>query len=258
MSADQTPTVFVAVLVASNQFDLFSEILSEAIDVLNEHTHPMSGTSSSCQDLVMLDRDNLRMALGWSSVSEGDVLTLAVGTNPDQDMPGQGARFAADMLKQIVARAEALFEVKRTLWQVALMPLNAETIEAHAEQLDIMETGIRYQVGTPFVRVDLGHSQNAGPDYQGHAANDDGASGSAFAPDPSVADPSWVIQASALALSTTFVLVTPPVGLAMFTYAALRQSASMDLIPRNLDFATAELPWFSSEQDVPQQVMAAE
>ncbi|MEL6934343.1 MAG: hypothetical protein AAFO17_14845, partial [Pseudomonadota bacterium] len=53
--------------------------------------------------------------------------------------------------------------------------------------------------------------------------------------------PSLPLQASALALSTTFVLVTPPVGIAMFTYAVLRQSVDMDLLPRNWDFLKSDV-----------------
>ena len=223
MNPEQTPTVFVAILIAPDQFDLFSEILFEAIDVLDEHTHPMSGVISSQDDLVILDRDCLRMALGWSTVSSGDVLTLSVGTRPEQKTPDQGARFAADMLQKIVKRAEALFEVQRSLWQVAMLPLTPKTIKAHANQLEIMGSEIRYQIGTPFVQVDLDDA----PEPSDLAMHE-----------PEEADPSWVIQASALALSTTFVLVTPPVGLAMFTYAALRQGAAMDLLPRNIDLTT--------------------
>ncbi len=238
MSAEQTPAVFVAVLVASNQFDLFSEILTEAIDVLDEHTHAMSGSILSSDELILLDRDCLRMAIAWSHVPAGDVLTLSVGARPDQPLPGQGARFAADMLQQLVLRAEALFDVKRTLWQVAMLPLNQKTIEAHARQLEIMESEIRYQIGTPFLQVDPDQSQES----------DTLACHDAMHHEPTTsvedADPSWVIQASALALSTTFVLVTPPVGLAMFTYAALRQGTAMDLLPRHLDFSNSELPWF--------------
>ena len=43
------------------------------------------------------------------------------------------------------------------------------------------------------------------------------------------------MQISALALSCTFVIVTPPVGAAMFAYAALRQGKDMDLLPKNLN-----------------------
>lgn len=246
MSAEQTPAVFVAVLLAPDQFDLFSEILTEAIDVLDEHTHVMSGTVSSSPDLVLLDRDSLRMALGWSQVPAGDVLTLSVGARPDQPLPGQGARFAADMLQQLVQRAEALFEFKCTLWQVAMLPLNSDTIDAHAKQLEIMDSEFRYQIGTQFVCVDVDQAEQS--ESENRSANAPGKFAEQnVAMEPADADPSWVIQASALALSTTFVLVTPPVGLAMFTYAALRQGTGMDLIPRSLDFSSADLPWFKNQ-----------
>lgn len=257
MSVEQTPAVFVAVLLAPDQFDLFSEILTEAIDVLDEHTHAMSGTVRSMDDLVLLDRDCLRMGLGWSSVPDGDVLTLSVGARPDQPLPGQGARFAADMLQKLVIRAEALFDVKRTLWQVAMLPLNPKTIAAHAKQLEIMNSEIRHQIGTQFLQLDPNQAHCSAStlpraeDSAGLAAHHD-------ANDLAEPDPSWVIQASALALSTTFVLVTPPVGLAMFTYAALRQGTAMDLLPRSLDFSGTQMPWFRAAAPQRHSAVAAE
>ena len=109
-----------------------------------------------------------------------------------------------------------------------------------------MDSEIRYQIGTTFLMVDPEQAPSPDLGTDDHI-NHDQLPERHEAMDVEEADPSWVIQASALALSTTFVLVTPPVGLAMFTYAALRQGTAMDLIPRSLDFANSDLGWFKND-----------
>ena len=98
--------------------------------------------------------------------------------------------------------------------------------QAHDDQLekldfDSLEATVSDPMGMPFVRVFPEHGRTGAP---------------ADVDDAIETDPSWAIQASALALSTTFAIVTPPVGIAMFAYAALRQSTAMDLLPRQFEF----------------------
>jgi len=235
MKPDQTPTVFVALMLAPDQFDLFDEIEAEAIDILDENTMPGGCKLMDDDELVVLDRDHIRIAMAWSTLPNGeDALTLAVGARHDLMLPGKEARKAADMMRQLVQRAEALFDVHRSLWQIALLPLNDETMRSHAKLLSNMSTETAFHGGVPFITFepDAPKSEETNlPDK----STDDFLTGIVTAMNEANEEPSWAMQASALALSTAFVLVTPPVGIAMFAYAALRQGKDMDLVPQTTD-----------------------
>ena len=258
MSAEHIPAVFVTALLSPNQYDLFSELLTEAIDVLDEHTHPMSGSTATRDDVVVFDRQCLRMAVSWSTVPAGDVLVLSVGARPEHPFPDKGARFCAEVLEKVLQRASALFEVQRTLWQVVMRPLNNETIDAHAYQLEAMDfetmnSDRQYQTDAQFVRVFPDPAQKDEDELNSMVADLSSKSDEG----EQEGERNWALQASALALSTTFVLVTPPVGLAMFAYAALRQSTAMDLLPRNLDFSNTDFGRMVTDMARQEEVAAA-
>lgn len=236
MKPDQVPTVFVALLLEDGQHDLFEEIKEEASIVLGEwDIEKLSGTRDG-ERLMYLDGDCLRLTLSWQTLPLGDVLTVAVGAQPDRVVPADQARGAADMLRDLVQRAEALFEVHRALWQISTLPLNANALARHGDQLGTLERDYSSHSNPPFISFEPRPCQ-----IGARASNQDQGEGllSNFltAIDAANEEPSWAMQASALAVSTTFVLVAPPVGVALFTYAALRQGSEMELLPATTNTA---------------------
>jgi len=237
MRPHQTPTLFVAILLEPDQFGLFEEIEVEAIDILDVERSTSFDRISEKKTLVLIDHDNTRLALGWFRSPMGDTLSIAVGARPGHVMPENDARHAADMARELVTRAEALFAARRAQWQIALLPLNIDAMESHAMQIDTFDPADSYQAGSPFMTVK--------PDAKAAAPKPQRVPASIAHLDPTAdprsdlskteVDTNWTKQASALALSTTFVLVTPPVGFAMLAYAALRQGKDMDLLPQSLD-----------------------
>ncbi len=240
MSLEKTPTVFVALMLAPEQLDLFEEIEAEAIDIFGDVSDARAHFASRGEDLVFLDHGAMRMALGWSTLPTGDALTLAVGAQPDKVLSREDARVAADMLRKLVGRAEALFDSRHALWQIALLPLQTTTMDNHAGQLRTLDPATGYQGGMPFVTVELDQPHAIEQPSAHSKTAEDYLSGIRAAFEDANDNPSWAMQASALALSTAFTLVTPPIGIAMFTYAALRQGKDMDLLPRNIDFPTSQ------------------
>jgi len=237
----QIPTVFVALRLTDNQVDLFGEIEIEARDILGDRPCLRSNAEARIDDLILLDCEHVRMALGWSALETGDVLTLAVGARPDHPFPSEQARDAADFLRDLVSRAEALFEVEQSLWQIASVPLSADAIGDHAAQLSGVK---KASPGAPFLTFEPDQKPRAEERSEDRSAGDF-LTGIRDALNEANEEPSWAMQLSALALSSTFVLVTPPVGIAMFTYAALRQGTDMDLLPRNLDISK----WLSQSDE---------
>ena len=80
----QPPTVFVALMLAPNQADLFDEIEAEATDILSSRAATHEARHVEGNDLVLLDRDNVRLGLGWAKLPSGDALTLAIGAPPER------------------------------------------------------------------------------------------------------------------------------------------------------------------------------
>ena len=239
MTDAQTPTVFVALMLAPGQFGLFEEIEDEAAEVLDERPTSRAGRIADGDDLVLLDRDNLRLALAWSALPSGEALTLAIGAQPDRMLGRDEAREAATLLRDLVQRAEALFEVQQSLWQIALLPLTSETMDDHALRLSLLDPEGSYQTQLGAITIDPDQI-HARPrvERKGTSAGDVLAEiRAAVGTDEA---PSWAMQASALALSTAFAIVTPPVGIAMLTYAALRQGTDMNLLPGQLNVGQAD------------------
>ncbi|MEP0954125.1 MAG: hypothetical protein ABJG96_19510 [Paracoccaceae bacterium] len=217
----QPPTVFVALMLAPNQADLFDEIEAEATDILSNRAASHEARHAQRDDLVMLDRDNLRLGLGWATLPSGDALTLAIGAPPNAALSDKDARDAAALLRDVAQCAEALFDVNQTLWQVAQIPLSAKSMDDHTTRLALFDPDAQY--ASDLIFIEASASQYRAP------AND---------ADTNHVDvlselrqiiggherPSWALKASALAMSTAFALVAPPVGIAMLTYTALRQS----------------------------------
>ena len=231
MSLKQTPTVFAALLLSTNQFDLFDEIAAEAVDIIDEFGFEHSGLVHAGKRLIFLEVGPIRFALGWSSLKSGDVLTLAIGSRGKYALSVEEAHVAGKMLRELVSRSDALFEVMRPYWQIAVLPLDAESMEQHALQLSKLSSKGRQHQSQQFISVDPKSLDRHDADAHEVTTQD------IIERDA----PSLPLQASALALSTTFVLVTPPVGIAMFTYAVLRQSVDMDLLPRNWDFLKSDV-----------------
>lgn len=238
MKPDQVPTVFVALLLAEGQHDLLEEIKEEASSVLEDCEITKLSEAWDSDDLMVLDGDSLRLTLSWQSQPLGDVLTVAVGAQPDQTLPADQARRAADMLRDLVQRAEALFDVHRALWQIATLPLDAVALARHADQLGTLERDYTSLSNPPFISFEPGPCQNGDQTQKPDQA--EGLLGNFLtAIDAANEEPSWAMQASAFAVSTTFVLVAPPVGVALFTYAALRQGSEMDLLPGTADIVNS-------------------
>jgi hypothetical protein len=242
MRPDQVPTLFVALVLVPDQFELFEEIGAEAIDIFDEDASVSSSVVSGGKQLILLDRDHMRMALAWTATPAGDVLSLAIGAVPGQSISADAARMAADMLRELESRASALFEVRRALWQITLLPLDAAALKNHARQQGIFDPRVGNQVGSPFFTVEPDRKPVAVAARSRKASRDLLAAAM-----PKLAEANWTKQASALALSTTFVLVTPPVGIAMLAYAALRQGKDMDLLPRDLEISLPA-PAYASRQ----------
>lgn len=238
MGPSQTPTVLVALQLLPGQFDLFEEIAAEAIDVLNTRPAFSDCTVQGDKSLVILDCDRLRFAMNWSDKPGCDVMTLAIGAKPKQSLPEEEARLAADVLREILSLAQALFEADDPFWQLTLLPLTAKTIIKHTQQIDSIDGTLvaKKMAGSPFMTIDTQPNIEAaeGADLQVQMVDDPGD----FSPEPS----SWAMQTSALALSTTVMLVTPPVGVAMLAYTALRQGTEMDLLPRKLGLSLQDRP----------------
>ena len=234
---DQIPTVLVALMVSPNQFCLFDEIEAEAVDIMGA-CQTSSANIKGSRSAVMLDCLNLRVGIAWSRLATGEVLTLSIGSQPGLAPTHDEARQAGDKLRQLVLCSEALFDVKQTLWQVAALPLDANTMAQHVSRIGDLEHS-RFQEDAQFYvfEPDQMDGDDAAADPASRLLN-----GTPAGEDAPKDDVSWAMQASALALSSAFVLVTPPVGIAMFTYAALRQGTDMNLLPRNLDLAK----WASS------------
>lgn len=235
MNPDYIPTVFVALILTPNQAGLFDEIEAEAVDVLNGK--PISRTvmrSKSC-DSVFLECEHISLVLSWSTLPEADVLTLAIGPRRARTLHSEEAQASANKLRELVQRGEALFEVSRSIWQITFLPLTDETVRNHAGRLTAILSAT-HQEDTPFIALRPDDPPN--PEPAGFLPKANGLLEKMRASyNTANEEPSWAMQASALALSSTFVLVTPPVGIAMFTYAALRQGTDMDLLPRTLDVA---------------------
>lgn len=242
MNPDITPTVFVALSLTPNQFCLFEELEVEAVDVLNERIVARSVVHTDRCESVFLDSERIRLALSWSSLVDSDVLTLAMGPRSDPILGTEDARRSAEQLRELVKRGEALFDVGRSVWQISLRPLDEETLRSHAARLEAMD-GSEDPQDSAF--VDFNQNELPNPQAPAYFKKATGLFEKLrLSFKAANEEPSWAMQASALALSSTFVLVTPPVGIAMFTYAALRQGTDMDLLPRNLEVAK----WAAGQQ----------
>ncbi len=220
----QPPTVFVALMLAPGQADLFDEIEAEAADLLSDRVASREARIAEGNDLVLLDRDNLRLGLGWASLPSGDALTLAIGAPPGAPLDDKDAREAATLLRDVAQCAEALFDVRQTLWQVAQIPLSADSMDDHATRLALFDPDAKYASNPIFIEAEA--TQRKPRSKKGDNDNIDVLSSLREIIEGSER-PSWALQASALAMSTAFALVTPPVGIAMLTYTALRQSEDL-------------------------------
>ncbi len=218
MMTHTPPTTFVALQLAPGQFDLFDEILEEAEELLDTLEASRSGSQHDGDDLVFLNRDAVRLGLGWVELPHGDALTLAVGATPDEMLDGDLLRHGAQILRALTTRAEALFDAHQTLWQVAEVPLTAESMDDHATQLALLEHDT--------ARVAPLQPEEARMVPLRMPARDeaelDVLAGLRAAVEVEEG-PSVAMQMSAFALSTACLIVNPPVGASMLTYAALRQ-----------------------------------
>ncbi|MEO9896128.1 MAG: hypothetical protein ABJD13_15285 [Paracoccaceae bacterium] len=224
----QPPTVFVALMLAPNQADLFDEIEAEAADILSNRVASREARSAEGNDLVLLDRDNLRLGLGWASLPSGDALTLAIGAPPGALLEDKDARDAAALLRDVAQCAEALFDVRQTLWQVAQIPLSADSMDDHATRLALFDPDAKYATNPIFIEAEA--TQRTSRPKNDDQDNDQGhidVLSSLRDIIEGTERPSWALQASALAMSTAFAIVTPPVGIAMLTYAVLRQGEDL-------------------------------
>lgn len=249
MSPNKTPTIFVALRLTPDQFGLFEEVEAEGIDVLNQFADPSSVRATRHKRGVLIDRGCIRIALGWMASPDGDALTLAVGLNPEQNKHSDIKDQAVAIFRELVARAEALLEIDQALWQIAALPLTEDSMGKHTDQLESFWSNADQGAGSPFVTF---RPEKAREPVAVRATQQTLPAQGFTAENPETVEPSWAMQASALTLSTAFVLVTPPVGIAMFTYAVLRQGKSMDLLPRNLDVAQI----FPAEEEAAQEVRA--
>lgn len=249
MSANKTPTIFVALQLTPGQFGLFEEVQLEAVDVLNPSADPSALRAFRHDTGVVFDRGCVRIALGWLAFPDGDVLTLAVGLNPDEPKKTDEQNQAVALFREVVARAEALLEIEHSRWQIAAMALTADAIAKHAEQLLALRAEPDQLADAAFVTF---KPEKARAPVTPPVTTDSPLVEGAAMANAQGDEPSWAMQASALTISTAFVLVTPPVGIAMFTYAVLRQGKSMELLPRNLDAAQL----FPSEEEKTQKVKA--
>lgn len=222
----QPPTVFVALMLAPNQADLFDEIEAEATDLLSQRVASRESRIADGNDLVLLDRDNLRLGLGWASLPSGDALTLAIGAPPTALLSDKDARDAAALLRDVAQCAEALFDVRQTLWQVAQIPLSAESMDDHATRLALFDPDAKYASNPIFIEAEA-TQRKARPKDKDQGNDPIDVLSSLREIVEGSERPSWALQASALAMSTAFALVTPPVGIAMLTYTALRQSEDL-------------------------------
>ena len=220
----QPPTVFVALMLAPNQADLFDEIEAEATDILSSRAATHEARHVEGNDLVLLDRDNLRLGLGWAKLPSGDALTLAIGAPPNATLGDKDSRDAAALLRDVAQCAEALFDVNQTLWQVAQIPLSRQSMDDHATRLALFDPDAQY--ASDLIFIEASASQ-----YRPPAQDTDASHVDVLSELREILGgqerPSWALQASALAMSTAFALVAPPVGIAMLTYTALRQSEDM-------------------------------
>ncbi len=237
MRPGQTPTVFTTLRLSPGQFGLFEELAAEALEVLNTQPAFFNCTVQGNKALVILDCTNLRVVMNWSEKSEGDVMTLAIGARPKQSLPEAEARLAADILREVLSLAQALFEAEPPLWQVTLLPLTAETIIKHNQQIGSADGkhAAGSQIGSSFMTIDTQPSMEQQKDSELQQQDVSARSQNT----PATEQASWAMQTSALALSTTVMLVTPPVGVAMLAYTALRQGTEMDLLPRKLGLTSS-------------------
>lgn len=240
MRPGQTPSVFVTFRLAPGQFDLFEELAAEAIEVLNTRPPFADCTVQGDRTLIILDCVHMRFAMNWSERSGADVITISIGAKPKHTLPDAEARLAADVLREILALAEALFDADRPVWQLTSLQMTAETIIKHSQQIGPVEGTLcaTQKAGSPFMTIDTQPSVEAAKrtDLEQQAQMPD---------NPDLATPeqsNWAMQTSALALSTTVMLVAPPVGVAMLAYTALRQGTEMNLLPRKLGPALQDRP----------------
>ena len=232
MSLNQIPAVFVALFLTPNQFDLFDEVKAEAVDVLEEWSGIRPELTSTSDDTFFLDWDSIRVGLSWTTLPAGDVLTLAIGTLPSRRLTHEQAEEIGDKLRKITSCAEALFEVNRSLWQITSMPLTLGCIRNHKESLLELDLSSGSAARLSFFAFEPNELEYLGE--RGSNISENMPVEAEIATSEEIDESGWALQMSALALSTAFVLVTPPVGVAMFTYAALRQTTNMDLLPRSL------------------------
>lgn len=237
MKPQNTPTVFVAMVLAPNQFGLFEEVETEAFDVRQAPPSSRSVLKTETGESIFLEYERVSIVLGWSTLPDSEILTIAVGPRSDTVLPEDEAHVSAKQLRELVQRCEALFEVTKTIWQITFLPLSFDTMRNYADRLQETEKRSEHS-DTQFIDLDFESvSTPKAPSYMARASGLIETLRTSLK--AANAEPSWAMQASALALSSTFVLVTPPVGIAMFTYAALRQGSDMDLLPRELGWGAA-------------------
>lgn len=231
MSSEQVPNIFAGLFLSKGQYDLFEEVEEEAIDLFGSVSSEDSGQEPDGVRTILIDSTRFRLAVTWATLSEVDLLSLAIGAHRSDQLSREDIQDATDMMGSLFRRAEALFEVQRSVWQIAIAPLTAETMRAHAKSL-----------GSPDVRSGDVHFLSFKPNRAMDTATAEPKISSSellknmqAAGDEDSVKSSWAMQASALAMSTAFVFVTPPVGIAMLTYAALRQGNDMDLFSSNAD-----------------------
>lgn len=233
MSTDQIPSFFAGLVLTPGQFDLFEEVEEEAIDLFDGIVS-FDGVLARKQadpdpshKTIVIDCGKYRVALAWTFATDWDVLGLGISPTPSVELSQDDIDTGTELMGLLYKRAKALFDRKRTVWQIAMLPLSEPTMRAHAQSITSQDG---QGIGQQFLTFEPNRSRNSDKTEPVTSSSNLLKQMQSSAEEVEEEEkPSLAMQVSALAISSAFVFVTPPVGVAMLTYAALRQASDMDL-----------------------------
>lgn len=193
-----------------------------------------------CDDIAVIDRDYLRVALGWLPPDEdGGAWHLVAAVGPCETAAGcllddNSLTFLVD---QIIARTQNVLPADAVLQGPASGPVGPELVDDIFDLLRLTATAACDTVAKPDI---AGAASNVIPDgqaAQGFVPSPDDANTIDIAtkapPWQAVAgwlskraDPSKPLRLTVHTLALTLMLYVPPLGASLFTYTMLR-----DIVP---------------------------
>jgi len=225
----------------------FADIVEEfdiAFQMVDSRTRALSW---DCDDIALIDRDCVRVALGWlpgKAQGQSSHLIVAVGSTPEQDQP-EGAPTRVDpasfefLADRIVERTRDYIPVKAVLRGTASRPVGADLVDTLFELLRVQSSDMPGDIRRPdrdrfapeFDQYAGGNMADSG-DWHDTDAQADAAT---MTPQPDAVEsghagrllltrarPTKPLRLTIHALALSLCLYVPALGAAMFAYTMMR------------------------------------